>query len=350
MLNTQDIQDDSIFEDNIIIRIDGITLKGFVTNSIERSMNSIADSFTFTATYNVDDNDSYLLDYDTFYQAELYISGNLFMTGVLEHWESNIDAGSRTITVRSKAGVTIDCPSLDLRCNYTKKTIKQIADVLLQPFGITLEIPYGDSGIINNAKREITDKIFNFLATLARQKGFILNSTAEGNIKLDRANITGRPILNLIQGESNIIDINSSFDGTQRFSSFKTISQTRGNANTFSEITDNSVSVNRPIIIRANNNEKGEIKNAATWERARSLRALSMTVKYDGWRDKNNDIILENNIVTLIAPDASIFDETRFLIEKVKYNQDNGRSVELSLVLPQAYSIDDYPEVMPWQR
>lgn len=347
----QNIQDDSEFENHVTIRINGNNLRGFVTNAIERSINSIADFFIFTAAYNPDDPDSKYLDPYTYHPTELYISGKLFMTGVLEHWEPNVNEGTITINARSKSGATIDCNSLDMKLNYTKQKLQQIANSLLRPFGCTLEIPYGDTGIINNVKRDITEKVFFFIAELAREKGFILNnSTVQGNIKLDRANINGKPILNLVQGDPNIIDINSKFDGTQRFSTFKAISQTRGNPNISVEVKDNTIPVYRPTIFTANNNEKGDIKNAALWERARSLsRSAPVSVIYAGWQDKNNDIILENNTVTLYAPDACIFRETKYLIEKVTLQQD-GKQATLSLVLPEAYTIDSYPEVMPWQR
>lgn len=346
----QDIQDDSEYENHVIIRINGNNLHGFVTNSIERSMNSIADSFTFTATYDPDDPDSKYLDPYTYHPTELYISGKLFMSGILEHWKPNVNEGTTIITARSKAGTTIDCTSLDMKLNYTKQKLKQIADSLLQSFGVVLEIPYGDTGIINNAKRELTDKVFDFVAILARQKGFIVNSTVQGNIKLDRANINQTPILNLIQGDPTIISIDPTYDGTQRFSNFKALSQTRGNPNNSSEVKDSSIPIYRPIVFTANNNEQGDIKNAALWERARSLsRSAPVSVTISGWRDKNNDVILENNIVTLYAPGACIFQETKFLIEKVSLQQD-GKQTVMSLILPEAYSIDSFPEVMPWER
>lgn len=348
----ENIEDDSEFEDNVTIRINGQNLKGFITNSIERSINSIADSFSFTAPYNHEDPESKLLDPFTYYPTEIFIAGELFMACVAESWNPTVTDTTSTmqITARTKAGSLIDCNSPDTRLNYLKKTIKQIADVLLQPFGIEFEIPYGDSGIINQAKRDPTEKIFDFLAKLAKQKGFILNSTVQGNIKLDRANINDTPILNLIQGDPNIISINPVYNGTERFSSFKALSQTRGNPKSSSEVTDTSISVNRPFIFSANNNEQGDIKNAALWERSRSLaRSAGLNVTYADWRDKNKKIILENNTVTLYAPSACIFNETKYLIEKVSLDQSGGKTAILTLVLPQAYTLD-FPGELPWQR
>lgn len=342
----------SEYQDHVVIRINGNDLRGFVSSGFERAINTIADTFSFTAPYNPDDLDSRNLDPYTYHPVDIFIDSKLFMSGVAENWKPDKTAESSLMTIsgRSKAGVLCDCPSPDAKLNYVKKTIKQIADSLLKPFGISFEIPFGDSGIINNCKREPAEKIFEFLAKLAAEKGFILNSTPEGNIKLDRANISGTPILNLVQGDPNIVSIDAEYSGTQRFSSYKANSQTRGNPKNSSEITDSTIPVNRPIIFEANNNDQGQIKDAATWERARSLaRSARMGVKIFGWRDKNNQIILENNTVTLYAPNSCIFNETKYLIEKVTFDMQGGKHASLSLVLPQSYTLD-FPKVMPWKR
>lgn len=346
----EDIHPD--FPDEIVVRINGKILHGFTTNSMERAINTIADTFSFTAPYIPEDNDSKLLDPYSYYKTEIFIDRNRFLTGTAESWdfESSEDSTTATIGVRSLAGVLCDCPAEDTILDYSGQTFKQIAERLLKPFGCTLELPYGDSGIIYKAKREVTEKVFEFLAKLAKNKGFILNSNSQGGIKLDRANITGEPILNLKQGDPNIIgNPKVSNDGQKRYSSFKAISQTRGNPGNNSIVKDTTITAYRPYIFSADNNEQGEIQNAALWERARSLaRSHSVTITVSGWRDKNNKIILENNIVTLYYPKLGIHKETKYLIEKVTYQQ-NGKSATLTLVLPQAYTLD-FPEVMPWQR
>lgn len=348
-IDIEDIHPD--FPDEIVIRINGKILHGFTMNTMERSINSIADSFSFTSPFDPDDPDSVLLDSYTYHKTELFIDRKLFLLGTAESWDfdTSTDSTTATIGVRSKAGVLVDCPPTDSKLSYTKQTFKQIAESVLKPFGVILETPYGDSGIINKAKREVSEKVFSFIAKLAKEKGFILNSNLSGGIKLDRANIKGTPILNLKQGDPNILSLKSNFDGTQRFSSFRAISQTRGNPSNSGIVKDSTVPANRPNIFSADNNDNGEIGNAALWERSRSLaRSAKINVTISGWRDKNNKIILENNTVTLYAPKVNIFRDTKMLIEKVSYGQ-NGKSATLTLVLPQAYTLE-FPEVLPWQR
>lgn len=346
----EDIHPD--FPDEVVIRIEGQIIHGFTTNAIERGINTLADSFTFTAPYDPETEESRLLDAHSFNKAELFIDKKLNMVGTLEHWSGNIDENqtSYTITARSKPGVLVDCPSENMRLDFSGQTFAQIARTLIKPFGLEIELPYGDTPIITQAKRELSQKVFDFLAGLAKSKGFILDSSKQGKIILDRANIDGEPILNIIQGDPNIIDIKPTYDGTKRFSSFMALSQSKGNGKIQSQpLQDKTVSAYRPMIFNANNNEKGDIQNAAKWERARSLSSsMTLSVDISGWRDKNNNIIMENNIVTVYFPKAQIHSETRFLIEKVSLKQ-NGKLASLDLVLPQAYSLE-FPEYLPWVR
>lgn len=354
-IEAEDIEDiHPEFPDEVVIRINGEIIHGFSTNSIERGINSLADSFQFTSPYDPKTDESRLLDAKTYHTAELFIDKKLNINGTLEHWSYSLteDNSTVTITARSKPGVLIDCPSENTRLDFSGQKFSQIADVLIKPFGLQLEMPYGDTAIINQAKREPTQKVFDFLAGIARSKGFILDSSKQGKIILDRANINGEPVLNIIQGDPSVLDIKVESDGTKCFSSYKALSQSKGNPKTSSGIIlDESISAYRPMIFSSGNNEKGDIGDPALWQRSRNLaESFTVSVTVSGWRDKNNEIILENNIVTIYAPNACIHQETRMLIEKVSLKQ-NGKEASLSLVLPQAYSLE-FPAVedMPWRR
>jgi len=338
--------------DETAIRINGRIFRGWITNSIERSINTIVDAFSFTAPFTPDDPDSVYLDPYTYYPTDLFIGGELFMAGVAEHWAPSVspDATTTTIKVRSRGGVLVDCNAQDKNLSYKKQTLRGIANQVLRPFGILTEFPFGDSGIINSAKRNVSDKVFQFIAGLARKFGFIINSTADGSLRFDRANIDGKPILKLIQGEQPLIAYSATYDGTQRFSDFTANSQSRGKPRNTATVKDESIPIFRPINFDAKDTEQGNIQDPAKWERARSLsRSADVEATVSGWRDDNGDLILENNTVILKAPNIHIYQETKFLIEKVLYTLQGGRQAKLSLVLPQAYTLD-FPDIFPWSR
>ena len=344
-------QIDSDSPDEIAIRINGKIFKGYTASNINRSLNSVADGFSFTAPFNPSDPDSVYLDPHTFLPADIFIGGELYISGRCEKWDPAFDENSTStnIQVRSLAGVLVDCVSEDKQRNYISQSLSQITNKLLNPFGIKSIYPDGDGGIIDKSKRNPGDKIYSFLQGLAKIKGYIINSTVDGGISYDRANIKGKPIFQLKQGNWPLLSAKPSYDGTKRFSQFTAIAQGKKNVVIRSSVVDKSVPVKRPTVIDAKYSSKGNVKEAAEWARSRSLSSSSpCTVTVATWRDDNGDLIKENNIVTLLCPNVSVYRETRYLIEKVQLAQD-GKTAQLTLVLPEAYTLE-FPEVFPWQR
>jgi prophage tail gpP-like protein len=342
------------YDDTVTIKLNDRVFYGFSANSIERSLNSVVDGFSFSAPFNPLDDESYYLDPYSYNRADLYIGGKLYISGVVEGWAPDYQASSTitAITVRSRPGVLVDCPPTDNQLSYNGLTLRRICEKLLTPYGITVEYPYGDTGIFNDAKREKTQKVYEFIQGLAKKAGFIFNSTDEGNLRLDRANVDGEPILCLLQGEAPIIGgIKANYNGTERYSEFIATGQSRGRPGNEGVIRDETVKVKRPYIFDAKNTTAGNITDAAKWERARSLaRSAQVTLTLSGWNDKYNRTITENQIITLWAPNVHIYYDTRFLIEKVVLKQEaGGKLADLTLVLPQAYTLE-WPENMPWDR
>jgi prophage tail gpP-like protein len=341
--------------DEIAYRVNGKIFKGWTSTSIERSMNNIADSFSFTAPFNPDDPDSDYLQPFTYLETDLFIGGNIYIYGRSEGWNPtlNLDSTMMSVSCRSRTGVIIDCTSQEKSLNFNKQTLSQISDKLLKPFGLKSDFPFGDSDIIVKTKRNITDKIYGYLQGLAKKKGFIINSNRKDGIKYDKANIEGEPILNLVQGEQPLTgSISATYDGTKRFSDYIAVSQSNGNPGNNSTAKDTSIPISRPLIFSAKDTKQGDIKTAAEWERNRALgKSMGLTVKVGTWFDKNDNLIYENEIVTLKAPNVCIYEETKFLIEKVSLSktESGGKEATLTLVLPETYS-SEFPEVFPWQR
>lgn len=343
--------------DEVAIRIDGTIFRGWTAESINRSMNTIADSFSFTAPFNPDDPESRFLDPHTFYPCDLFIGGKKYIAGRIEKVDPDAqkDSTTRTIECRSLSAVIIDCPSLQQKVSYFNLSLKEISEIILKPYGIQIEFRETPDGRENakftNTKRNFKDKIFSFLQSLGKRRGFVLNSTRDGNIKYDHANIDGKPIMQLVEGQYPLTKVSASYDSTKRFSDFKAVSQKRGRPGISETVKDTSIPIHRPTIIDSKFSTKGDIKTAAEWARSRALAASSpVTVTVGTWRDNNGDTIKENNIVTLFAPKISVYNETRFLIEKVSpQNGSGGKMAVLTLVLPQAYTTV-FPEVFPWSR
>jgi prophage tail gpP-like protein len=290
----------------------------------------------------------------TYYPADIFIGGKLYISGRAEKWDPQVNENSTTMTVecRSRSGVLIDCPSQNRSLNFKNQSLKQITDILIKPFGLSSEFPSDyNNAIIPKTKRGITDKIADYLQTLAKSAGMIINSHIKGGLKFETANVNGKPILSLIQGEYPLLQVTASYDGAQRFSDYEAISQTNGQASNRTLEQDKSVKFFRPTIFDAKDANQGNIKNAAKWEKSRALsRSAKVSATIGTWYDKNDKLIFENEIVTVLYPKACIFKETRFLIEKVTFSKDGGKNIAtLDLVQPESYTLE-FPKIFWWAR
>lgn len=338
----------------IAIRLDGIIYRGWTANTIFRAINTIADGFNFSAPYDENDFNSRILDPFTYYTADLFIGGKLYISGRAEKWRPQSDENSTTMTIecRSRSGVLVDCPSQNRALNFKNQSLKQIAELLIKPFGLSAEFPADyNNAIIPKTKRGITDKVADYLQSLAKSIGMIINGSITGGLKFETANVNGTPILTLRQGEYPLLSVDADYDGTQRFSDYEAISQTNGQASNRILEQDKSVKFFRPTIFDAKDATQGNIKNAAKWEKSRALsRAAKVSAVIGTWYDKNNNLIFENNIITLYYPKVCIFKETRFLIEKVTFTKDAGKNITtLELVQPESYTLE-FPKIFWWAR
>jgi prophage tail gpP-like protein len=346
---------DTIPADNpeeIAIRIDGKIYRGWEASNVERAMNTCADVFTFVATYDPDSEVSRVLDPYSFKRADLFIGGDLYISGIMLKHTSDPDSASMTVEVRSLPGETIENQSLQKSTTYNGQTMKQIADAELRPFGIETDFPDGDSDAFVKANRDVTDEVFSFLAKLAKQKGLVITSTLDGKMAFVRANTKGRPVAALKEGQQPLISVSPpSFDSSVRHSHFIAVSQSAGTPGNRAEVKDDKVKLYRPHVFTADTTESGNITDAATWKRNRSLsESAEWTAIVRGWRDPNRALWMENTVVTLYYPRACVFKETKMIITKVRPTKgDDGNIVELSLALPASFTLDE-PEEFPWVR
>jgi len=200
-------------------------------------------------------------------------------------------------------------------------------------------------------RKEITDTDFDFLRGLASQKGFLITSSDTGQMAFIQANITGKPVSRLVEGETAIEGLSATYDGTQRYSSYQAVTESAGVPGPSSMITDDSISIYRPLVFSADDLEAGNLDTALKWKRSLALAdSAKLSIPVTGWRNQTNMLWRENMKVTVLAPSVDIFRETEYIISSVNLNKDeNGGNIAvLEMVLPQAYSLE-FPDSFPWE-
>ena len=329
-----------------------IELEGFEAANIHRNLDSLADGFTFTGPYDPDAPYEYLVRPNQ-KEAVLYIDGEVYIRGVTEKWDPGFDLNSTVTSVecRTKPGVLLECTSTAKDTTYKNQTLREIAERECEPFGIFPEFPNGDSPKIALAQRCPIDTIFPFLKKLACNYEFLINSTSDGDIAFIKPGLNVENVGSLSQGSEPLITVDTSYDFSKRYSEYTATGQFPGNPKAIATVSDNSVSVYRPIMFRSDAKDATSLLNAAKWRQTRALVAVEVTAKVDGWRDMNGDLWRENRKINLKAPNVYLFNDYEYLIKNVVLdkNESGGETATLTLVMPESFT-GEFPISLPWER
>ncbi len=283
-------------------------------------------------------------------KAEVYVGGQLVITG--QHYTPTNEASDKAYTQRLKgASYTKDMIDSSVQPPYEFRniTIDKLMKQLLEPLGIKFEIdPEIDvGGPFNRVTAQPTDKIFDFLAKLAKQRSLLISSTPRGEALLTAAKMTGS--VGTIGDELPPgRELTATFDGAKRFYAYTVLSKRRGNKPKRATAIDDLVPRSRLTTINADETEAGDIQKTADWERSKRLAdALTIPFPVTDWYAPNGELWRENTIVTVKSPIIYAPFGFDFLIRSVEYiYEKSGRSGTLNIVPPEVYTGE--PLVEPW--
>lgn len=349
----EDVTDtiDAIYENEIGIRINGEIFRNVEAITLTKNIDTIADSFIFTGAYDPDKEDAMYFE-PPFKLCEIFIGGELFLTGTIEKWTPNFDQNSTKITLegRSISGVLIDCTSPLKTLTYKNQSFQNIVNSELRPFGLRANFVTGGGTVIAEAKKDPSAKVFDFIKSLIKDNQLIMSSLPNGVINFLQSNVDGETVFDFEQEQRPILSLSASYDWTNRYSEYTATCQGPGNADGSYTAIDESINFFRPILFSSDTKLKGDLQTAAEWEMTRALTSTEIQINVTGWRDANNNLWNENTLVSLIAPKIFIFRQTNFLIKNVVLQKDSGgEQAQLTLVLPEAFT-GRFPRNLPWIR
>jgi len=329
-----------------VIEINGNQFYGWEDVSINRNMETAADSFSFSAVFEPDKLPIIKpFQYD---KCKISIGKNLIITGRIEKVSPSIDKGGVKLGIsgRSLAGQLIDVSVLP-PFEFTNQTIMQIAKKICQPYGIGAESDIDTGGQFEKAVADHGQSVFDFLNKLATQRGLLITSAPNGNIRFIRANKNGKPILAIEEGEKNFEGASGDYDGTSRYSSIILDGQSReGGGNKQGKADDveiKNTGINRTLITQPPETpEASDLNTMAKWEISKR-KALSqpLEVNLSSWiYGDDNSVFEENEIVIVKIPSCYIAEEKRMIIKNVSFSRSNsGTGCKLSLIDTEAYGI-----------
>jgi prophage tail gpP-like protein len=334
--------------------VNGSSYSGWSSVKVVRSLEQLADTFEVGVTDHWSD-DGLPVPIAEGDAVQVKVDGEKLITGYVDDVKAQYDAQSRSLSIsgRSKTGDLVDCSVLRKGGQWRKRTLKQIADDVCQPFGIsvTLSREVALGGVdVNSPFRafavEEGETAHDLLERAARVRGVLLVSDGDGNLVVARA--AGAPIRTALVTGENILSGSREGSWKERFSQYIVKGQTTGDDQNFgdavtrkAETSDARVSRYRPIVIMAE--APGEdLKDRAAWEKnVRYGKSLRITETVQGW--KHEDGLWAPNLRVRVTDRILGVDADLIIVGVTLSLDENGETAELQLLRPEAYSEHELP-------
>lgn len=349
----------------ILFEVKGKRFSGFDKIEVETSLDSITGNFTIATAGNIP---SDFLDGIQKAAVKIIIEEEQVLNGFVDTINIDYTPTSHILTIsgRDKTSDILDS-TIGESLNF--QGTKKLEDIIKQTLSIHkitgIEVINEVSDLADFEEIEIStptpgDKIFAFLALLAKRKQVFLTTDGKGNIIISRSsgirieekliNLSGNPNGNLKRG-------NISFNFANRFNRYKTMSQENtGKAGIlvsfFSsasiEDSGDKISVDSAIresrsltTIEEESYTKKQAQNKADWQNNfRQIEGLSYSLTVANHRRAPSSGIWRPGQLVVIEDD---FTETQalMLINRVVYNEDTttGETSQIELVRKDAYQV-----------
>ena len=290
---------------------------------------------------------------------DVYFDNDMVFTGRVMPPAPSVQPTAQTITVQGQplCGVLIDSclpPSL-FPAEYSGLDLKQIAETVCAPFGVGVVIEGDVGAAFEKVDVALDDKVWDFLSKLAEQRGMVMTNKLDGRLLIYKPE-TKAVSASFIQGEVPFISCVPEFDGQKMYSHVTGYTKTTKDAASQKYTYENKLLISKGVLRcygkQIDDATEGTLEQSV---RAMAGKMFAECVKYrltvSGHRDKSGRLYRENMAVSVKAPGAEIYRETKFLADEVTLKRDDqaGERTEFLLVLPGSRD-GSLPEVFPWEE
>ncbi len=337
--------------DEFALVIDSVRYSGWTALRVERGMDQLAGSFSFTLTARFGA-DHAVRPIRPGAKAGVSLAGETVISGYVDKAQPHYDADRHELTVsgRDATGDLVDCAAIHKSGHWTNMSLAQIAFDLISPFKAGLTVIANVGAPFKKWAIEAGETVFENLDRAARFRGVLLYSDGLGNLVIGEASSARAPA-ELVLGR-NIESASGVSSELQRFSDYIVRAQQSGTNETYgagaaalsAQAADATVLRYRPKVILAENESNAAgVKQRADWERTvRAARAQTVVYTVNGWR-ANGKLWAPNTNTHVRDPFLGI-DDDRF-ISRVAYTMDSeGLRTELSVLPKAAYKALALPE------
>lgn len=286
------------------------------------------------------------------------------ITGYVDEVNIDYDAAQHSVTVRGRDRTAdlVDCSAETVA--FQQQSLGQMADHLVRPFGIPLEITTDIGAAFRSFGTQESETVFEFLERAARHRGVLLLSDGLGGLKIARPSKQRLPVA-LALG-ANILSARGQFSLRDRYRTYIVKGSQQGSDTVSGEaaseptarVEDKEAREGRQLVILAE--DQADIQTCgdrAKWERnVRLGRGTTIAYTAQGWTHSplrqaqgsgqapgGTHLWPVNRLLRVRDPWMGI--NMDLLIASVAYVLDErGTVTELTLVRPEAFDLVAIPE------
>lgn len=352
----------------ILIEINGQRLTGFKQIRIEKSLDDLAGTFSFTAVAGT----PFAFPVKVGYSCQIYIDTFPVITGYVEGIEGRSEQDSEDVifsgrdrtadVVDSTIGTNLEIKAPISLIDITQKTLSSEGITGINVSTNVSNLQPFQTGELIDISGEIGKSLFDFIENYARMRQVLMTTDQQGNILFTRTPTTSTAI-SLIRKKNDINRINNIessswvINNSKRFNQYFYHSQANMSSledslnlnassivSIISSATDSQIRKGRNFnAISEQSADTTNMKNRATWEGSvRKARALEYRPKIPGFYPPNSksNIWQLNQLIKIIDDYADI--NATMLINKISFESDieAGETTELTLVPKDSYTLD----------
>lgn len=337
--------------DQVRIVIEGQEITVTTSATIQMAIDQIADGFSVVLPFDPDD----AIQRKTFrpfgYQrVQLYIGDDIVLDGYVDKVTPGSSAEGRIVTIegRSKTGQLCDC-SIDGDLENSGLTLAAAARKYAGTLGVSIRAD-NDSPAIPETRASFGDKAGDYLNSLAAPRNLLLNSSFDGRLVISSGLdfLTRTPVADLEEGKPPLLSVQTSFDSTARFSTYKVATQFAGVEDISGSVTDPTVPLKRPILAAAGEMDANPGNTAARLRAEAIARALTIQISLAGWRRPDGKRWAERQVVRLKAPGAMLYDFHPWLIDKLTLTMEKTNLTSSMTLVPRELFSNNAPKEPKW--
>lgn len=337
------VLDDAAKKD-LALFCDGKRFTGFTGYTVVCSVDTF-DAFSFSSSWDNENKDlRELFRPFTYKECEVYFDGDLIFKGRLLPAIPNVQPDSRTITVQGYplCGVLNDStlPDSLYPPEYNGLNLKQIAENVAGAFSVSVQAKADVGSNFESVEISPEETVLSFLKKLAEQRGVFLSNSQDGSLLIWKPEQEAVSAV-FKEGELPFISCVPQLDGQQMYShvtGFTKVSEKDDSE----KFTYENKYLTKNGVLRCYSKTMQDVDSAGLENAVKALagRMFASSIKYTltvaGHRDKNGKLYRKNMMVSVLAPDAEIYKETKLQVDEVqlKRSESEGEITVFSLVLP----------------